>query len=174
MLPPHVTSSELASVLGVTQRQVQKLAGEGVLPQLGRDKFALAPAVQAHLAYRERLVAERLAGGDQSYAEGRRRKVLAEAARIEVENRLRAGELCEVSMMVGYWQTIVSEVRSAFLRTPTKLARQLSRVREAPECETLLRKEIYQILDRLARCDPLPPDVQSNGRDKDAVAEADI
>src|SRR6266536_4562120 len=102
MLPSPVSSKELAAVIGTTPRQVQKLAEQGVLPQLGRDRFALGPAVQAHGKYREGLVEERLAGSDRSYAEGRRKKIWEEAQRIEVENRLRAGELIEVDTAVKY------------------------------------------------------------------------
>ncbi len=151
MLPSHISSKELASVIGVTQRQVQLLAGKGILPQLGRDKFALGPCVQAHTAYKVAQVEERLTGEDQSYAEARRRKVLEEARALEDARKVREGRLVEIDNVVGFGVSVFTMAKNAFVRVPSKLAMQLARCREAAECEVLLRKEIYGILDRLAK-----------------------
>jgi hypothetical protein len=149
MLPPNVSSKELALVLGVTPRQVQKLAERGDLPQLGRDKFALAAGVQAHTAYKVAQVEERLAGEDQSYAEARRRKVLEEARALEDARRVREGELISRTTIDGAMKTAVLTSRSRLLNIPSKFgslaARMIPQERVAEVAE-LVRKLIREAL----------------------------
>lgn len=45
----NVTTTELALILGITGRRVQKLTQDGVLTAVSRGKFVLSDAVQAYI-----------------------------------------------------------------------------------------------------------------------------
>jgi len=63
----EATTGQLAAVLGVSVRQVDRLADVGVLVRLRRGVFNLPASVQAFTRHRE-AEAVRLAGGDVGYA----------------------------------------------------------------------------------------------------------
>jgi phage terminase Nu1 subunit (DNA packaging protein) len=157
MLPDHVTSKELAEVLGVTQRQVQLLASRGVLPQLRRDRFNLCTAVQAHTAYREGITEERLgASGPESYGEGRRRKIWEETKRLEAQRLVRENRMVDRERVVDSWITIYAGLKTTLWGVPTRLAPYLARLSDPHECEALLRRELRAVMNRLAGVEPVP------------------
>lgn len=77
----------LAHLLGITSRQVQRLAKAGILPRSARGSYDLAAGVQAWGAYLSQGKATAELGSE------RRRLIAAQAYRAEVENRRIDGEL---------------------------------------------------------------------------------
>src|SRR5262249_5369484 len=77
-LPAECSTKDLADLFSLTTRAVNALAEQGVCQRLGRDRFALGASVVGYVQHRERVVAQKLGGGD-SYASARALKTHEQA-----------------------------------------------------------------------------------------------
>jgi hypothetical protein len=161
MITKHGSIQELAALIGITTQAIGKLTKRGVLRRTGHGKYDLGASIVAYIKFREEFITERLSGGDASYAAGLRRRVVAQALKIETENRVRSGQLVETDNVANYGAGVFTLAKNAFVRIPSKLALQLARMRNPAECEALLRREIYGILrqmtEGMAKGDGMPP-----------------
>ena len=72
--------STIAKLLILTERQVQSLAKDGVLPKAERGRYVLVPVVQSYIRYlRERAIGGGMGGSDDP-GEGRHRRDGSRAA----------------------------------------------------------------------------------------------
>jgi transposase-like protein len=79
----------------------------------------------------------------------RLRKLRGEADRIEMENRLRAGQLLDAGEVKESIIRCFSAARGEFLKMPSDMACQLEGL-GAAKINELLRNEVYAILTRLS------------------------
>lgn len=89
----------------------------------------------------------------------RERLAAAQAEKVEVENRVRRGELVEVEQVGVEWDDLVLAARAKLLSLPTKVAPQLVGRTDPNAIRTILRAEINAALAELAsegEPDPAP------------------
>lgn len=151
-------SAVIAKLFGVTDRRVQQLAKEGVIPaaQTRPYKFDLLPTVQAYIRHlsakangKEQKSADTVqAEADKLRAEADLKQSKARIAELqlkELEGKMHRSE--DVESMTN---DLVYTIRAMIMALPGRLAMDVTRATNANEAEVLMRSECYKILEELA------------------------
>jgi hypothetical protein len=87
----------------------------------------------------------------------RRRLIEAQAARVEAQNGVRAGELLEVAAVEAVWREILATVKQRLLALPSALAPGLAAESNPQRIYTILENAIHDALQALSEWRPPPP-----------------
>lgn len=174
------SSAIIAKLFGVTDRRVQQLAKEGVIPaaQQRPYKFDLLPTVQAYIKYlsekaygKEQKSTDTVqAESDKLRAEADLKKSKAKIAEMqlnELEGKMHRSE--DVEAMTN---DLVYTVRSMVLAMPGRLAMDVVQVKSAAEASALIRSECNHILEELAGYQYDPEAYQRRVRDREGWGES--
>jgi hypothetical protein len=142
----------------VSKRQLYSVSE--LAPEFGLDRRTLANRlrdtdsdglVSGHPAYHLGTVIQAVYGGESSV----RKEIDRERLRaLQDERKIREREFVPEAEVAKRWFHIVGMIRTALLGLPRKLPAQVLRLRTEAEAESLLRKEIYVVLNKLAAMGP--------------------
>ena len=168
-------SDIIAKLFGVTDRRVQQLAKEGVIPAVQKKpyKFDLLPTVQAYIKY----LSEKANGKEQKSND----TVQAEADKLRAEADLKQSKAKIADMQLkelegkmhrsedveAMTNDLVYTVRSMIMALPGRLAMDVVQVTTANEASALIRSECYKILNELAGYKYDPEAYQRRVRDRE-------
>lgn len=168
-------SAIIARLFGVTDRRVQQLAKEGIIPAAQKRPymFDLLPTVQAYIKYlsnkangKEEKGADTVqAEADKLRAEADLKQSKAKIAEMqlnELEGKMHRSE--DVEAMTN---DLVYTVRSMIMALPGRLAMDVSQVATAAEASALIRSECNKILNELANYQYDPEAYQRRVRDRE-------
>jgi hypothetical protein len=127
------------------------LVERGVLERTSRGRYPLAASVQKYLRYRERLIEDRVHGGEESFAAGRARKVWEEVRALEDARRARDGELIAVADITKALDVSYMACKSKLLAIPHRLTPRLHGPVDRPKDFQLMTDEIHAALDEISR-----------------------
>lgn len=183
-----VSAEELADVVEVDRRTIYRHAAQEGLPRVRRGEYPLVECVQYYVR-KLKVAAEMRQGngaGDQAAEADRRRLVVAQAEKYELENRATRGELIEAELVGQVLTTIGSIVSTQVDALGPRTAARLSAMTDPAEIILYLRDECATIreavadeLERLADSvtDAGPDEATAtgeiNGGDDPAATEAD-
>lgn len=139
----------VAKVLNLSERRVQQLVKEGVLPKTIRGKYDLIVCVQSYIKYLQQRAFGNGAAPQDTHLE-RARLLKAQADKTELEVETMRGNLIPVEQVEVDWLTMVMSCRSRLLAIPTKIAFQIISLKEPEEVERFLKRNIYEALTELA------------------------
>jgi hypothetical protein len=148
MLPLFVSSSDLAKVLGITQRRVQQLENENTLVKNADGKFELSKNIE--LYYTWKLQPSNNANYDTE-------KALHEKAKREKAEMINAklkGQLHDAKDVERVMTNMLVTFRSKMLGLPYKLAPKLVKQKNVNIISSVLDKEIKDVLLELSEYDP--------------------
>ena len=94
-LRTNVSLDDLAEMFGLTPRRVNQLAKEGKLPRTDRGNYPFKECVRARIDALEEEITK-LQQGDETEADARRRKAIADAGMAEIEFAEMRGEVIAV------------------------------------------------------------------------------
>ena len=174
------SSAIIAKLFGVTERRVQQLAKEGVIPtaQQRPYKFDLLPTVQAYIKH----LSDKAYGKEQKSTDTVQAEVdklraeadlkqskakIAEMQLNELEGKMHRSE--DVEAMTN---DLVYTVRSMVMALPGRLAMDVVQVKSAAEASALIRTECHKILDELAGYKYDPEAYQRRVRDREGWGES--
>lgn len=173
-------SAIIAKLFGVTDRRVQQLAKEGVIPaaQTRPYKFDLLPTVQAYIKYlsdkangREEKSTDTVqAEADKLRAEADLKQSKAKIAEMqlkELEGKMHQSE--DVEAMTN---DLVYTIRSMVKALPGRLAMDIVQVSSANEAAALIRSECNELLNELANYKYDPEAYQRRVRDREGWSES--
>ena len=168
-------SAIIARLFGVTDRRVQQLAKEGIIPaaQTRPYKFDLLPTVQAYIRYlsekangrEEKSTDTKKAEADKLRADADLKQYKAKMAELqynELDGTMHRSE--DVEAMTN---DLVYSVRSALMALPGRLAMDVVRAESAAEASEIIRSECYKILEELADYEYDPEAYQRRVRDRE-------
>ena len=148
------TRQQLAGVLGVSDRQIDRLVIDHVLKpvrcRLRGKHFRLAAAVQTYLAHRERYVTERSAGTNGAYDAARTRRMAAIALREELRLAAEQGEYLHKPELEFHFSMLLRNVRDRILAIPSRTMHQLAHQTDAKECNRIIGAECNLALNEIA------------------------
>jgi phage terminase Nu1 subunit (DNA packaging protein) len=155
---PTYPVGTIAKLLRLTERRVQQLSKEGVIPRAERGRYELAPAVQGYIGYLQERAAPRATPDDPDridfHAE-KARKTKAEADIAEMEAARMRGASVDAGEMRDALELIMSEVRAQLLNNaPTRIAARAKGERKQAAIKIIAKEEITASLRRLASTDP--------------------
>lgn len=158
--PATYPLSTISKLLDLSDRRIQQLSREGVIPKTERGRYELVPAVRGYIRYlRERS----LDVGVVSIDEARQRKAAAEAELSEIELAKARAAVVSVDDVAKQWQSILSGVRTRLLAVPTKVAPMVAVENDQTIVKGLIEDGVHTALGELSaelfnstRCDSEP------------------
>ena len=173
-------SDIIAKLFGVTDRRVQQLAKEGVIPaaQTRPYKFDLLPTVQAYIKH----LSEKANGKEQKNAD----TVQAEADKLRAEADLKQskakiaelqlkeleGKMHRSEDVEAMTNDLVYTIRSMIMALPGRLAMDVVQTTSANEASAVIRSECSKILNELAGYQYDPEVYKRRVRDREGWGDA--
>ena len=157
--PKRVTHpvGKIAKLLMLTDRRVQQLAAEGVIPKSERGRYEIEPVVQAYIRYlQERSVnpaAMNSGAGPIDYAAEKARLTKAQADIAEVELATTLGELAPVKEFEKAQSRIFATIRANIMNVPQRVVVQLIGETDELVFKQKLRAELTLALESSANAD---------------------
>jgi len=128
----------VARVLILSERRVQKLVSEGILPRPARGMYDLIDCVMAYIRYQRKLIDEKPQAGVSAIEAERTRLTGAKAGLAELDERERRGELIPSAQIETFISTIFSRVRQGVLSLASRAAPQAYDAKSIPEVQKII------------------------------------
>lgn len=173
-------SAIIAKLFGVTDRRVQQMAKEGIIPieQKKPYKFDLLPTVQAYIKY----LSDKANGKEQKSSD----TVQAEADKLRAEADLKRSKADIADMQLkelegkmhrsedveAMTNDLVYTIRSMIMALPGRLAMDVVQVSTANEASALIRSECNKVLDELAEYKYDPDAYMRRVRDREGWSDS--
>jgi phage terminase Nu1 subunit (DNA packaging protein) len=139
----------IARLLDLSERRVQQLSREGVIPKAERGQYDLVGAVRGYVAYLRDLAVTAQAGAPDFGAE-RARLIKAKADIAEMEAEGRRGELLPAEAVEAAWTAVLARLRARILVLPDRLAPLCHEETTIAGVRDQIRKAVREALDELA------------------------
>ena len=147
MSEPTYPITTIARLLILTERQVQSLAKQSVLPKAERGRYALVPVVQSYIRYlRERAMGGAVGGSEDD--RGRLTKAKADIAEMEAE-RLRESLIPE-DQIRPVVTAFVARFKQKTLAVAPKAAPMVAVETEPDACHDIIETFLLEALAELA------------------------
>lgn len=118
---PTYPVSTISKLLLLTERRVQQLVKEGVIPKTERNRYELAPAVQGYIRYlQERMVGNTAQPLDYQVEKSRLVRIQADKAQLELDHLNEV--LVSTQEVSKEWESILNDLKSKMLSVPSKAA----------------------------------------------------
>lgn len=138
----------IAKLLLLSDRRVQQLTKDGVIPRAERGRYDLETAVHGYIKYlRDRAIGADASGGDEDH---KKRLVKARADIAEMEAERIAGLLIEVSKVEKTWLEIMSRVKSKLLNIAPKASPIVAVETTTDSCHKIISKFVNEALTELS------------------------
>lgn len=154
----------IAKLLDLSERRIQQLSREGVIPKATRGQYDLVGSVRGYVRYlRDQAVSAQ--AGAPDYAAERARYIRARADLAEMEASQRRGALIAVDDIEAAWIKVLTLLRTRVLALPDRLAPQVHSVSSLVETRALLGASLREALEDLANSDVQPDTDDETGTD---------
>lgn len=154
----------IAKLLDLSERRVQQLSREGVIPKATRGQYDLIGSVRGYVQYL-RDQALKAQAGAPDYAAERARFIRARADLAEMEAEEKRGSVIAAEDVATAWIAVLALLRTRILALPDRLAPQLHSEASPAGVRDALRSALREVLEELAESDVRPED------DNDSDAE---
>lgn len=164
----------IARFLNLTERRVQQLARDGIIPKPEKGKYDLVRCVQRYVQYLQERAYGSADTPHDTHLE-RARLIKAQADKTELEVAQMRGQLVPIEIIEHDWMQHVSACRMRMLAIPSKCAFQITALKEPAEIERFLKHSIYEALTELAHDDDetIPEAEEASAACVDAAAGTD-
>lgn len=162
--------STICKMLDLTDRRVQQLAKEGIIPKAERGKYDLVQCVRAYIHYlREKAL------GNDSGLEGalwRERMVKANALKAEMELDEMKKDLVRVERVERYLDKLFTAIKQHILAMPSKVSPMVVSEDSEEGVKLVLEGEARDILNLIA--DYEIDDDEDDGEPNDSLPDSQI
>ena len=138
----------LAQLLDVSERRVQQLASQGVIPKPEGRQYDLVASVKGYVQYLRKQIQ---GGGEASLVDERASHERLKKELTALKLQREKGELVPRYQAVEWLETMAGEAKVALLGLPRRLAPSLVLLQEEKGIEFQLREEVRRILKDLGR-----------------------
>lgn len=173
-------SATIAKLFGVTDRRVQQLAKEGVIPAAKTKPymFDLLPTIQTYIKYlsdkangKEGKSADTVqAESDKLRAEADLKQSKAKIADMQLKEL--EGKMHRSEDVAAVMDDLVYSIRSMIMALPGRLAMDVTQAANANEASAIIRAECSKILNELAGYKYDPEEYRRRVRDRQGWSEA--
>ena len=146
---PSYNAAFYAKLFNLTERRIQQLAKDEIIPRAARGKYPLLGVIQGYVAYLQ----DRALGGELMPADMHVEKsalVRAQREKAEIEVLMLKGALIQREQVDAALGNLITACRARLLSIPTKAAAVAVSMTEA-EVEGLLTDQIHEALHELSR-----------------------
>lgn len=160
-----VTTTEVASVLGLSVRRVQQLIQDGVITTVSRGKMRLSEAVQQYIASIQKPITdEKEDEASKTKSEAILKKAKATIASLDAQERL--GKMHRSEDVAAMTEDLIFSIRSALMALPGRLAVDVAEVTDTAQASEIIRAEVYQVMEELSQYRYDPAKYQERVRDR--------
>jgi len=142
----------IAKLLDLSERRVQQLSREGVIPKATRGQYELIGSVRGYVRYLREQALKAQAGAPD-YAAERARFIRARADLAEMEAEEKRGSVIAADQIEAVWIAVLALLRTRLLALPDRLAQQAFDQSTVGDTRNLIRAAIREVLDDLAQPD---------------------
>ena len=142
----------IAKLLDLSERRVQQLSREGVIPKAERGQYDLIGSVRGYVRYLRDQALKSQAGAPDYMAE-RARFIRARADIAEMEAQEKRLSLIAADQIEAAWIAVLALLRTRLLGLPDRLAPQAFEQSTVGDTRNLIRVAIREVLDDLAEPD---------------------
>ena len=147
--PGHPVGT-IAALFDLTERRVQQLAAEGVIPRNSHGRYEIGLAVRGYVKYlRERAIKGDPAGADD-VGHSRAKLLTARARMATLEADQFEGQLLKRTDVEKAWSAIISNIRTRLLSIPQSTAPAIVYLASAGQVAALLTTAVTEALDDIA------------------------
>lgn len=175
-MPTSYPVTTIAKLFGISERRVQQLAQDGIIPKPDKNQYELVGSVRSYINYLQQRAFGKGVGTQDTHVE-RARLLKAQADMAEIELAERTGELVTVERVETDWLEMVTACRAKLLSIPTKTAYQIAHLENPQEIEKFLKRVIYEALTEMASYESEDENISADDEDGedgvDATAGAD-
>lgn len=165
-MPTSYPVSTIAKLFGLTERRVQQLAKDGIIPKPEKNQYELIGSVRSYINYlQQRAFGKGAAPQDTHFERARLLKAQADMAEIELAER--TSELITVERVEADWIQMVTACRAKLLGIPTKTAYQIANLKDPEEVEKFLKRTINEALLELANYESEDEDISADDGDSE-------
>ena len=150
----------IAKLLKLSERRIQQLAKEGVIPKAERGKYDLIGSVQGYIDYLKAKV-----GGEftaEEVLKNKNKLLKAKAELAEIDKMKATGELIPKEEVKRTWLELVQKVKQKLLSIPNKVAPVVVTIKSINEIKLILQDKIYEALYEISS------DERSVGKDNES------
>ena len=146
---PTYPVTTISKLLLLTDRRVQQLVKDGVIPKTEHGRYELAPAVQGYIRYlQDRTVGNAAAPADYHLEKSRLTRLQADKAEMEVMEL--SGDLVRVDDVIKEFQLQLMDMKGKLLSIPSKLATLVAEIDTPAEAEDVINTYIRETLQELS------------------------
>ena len=134
----------ISKLLKLTERRVQQLAKDGIIPKAERGKYELVSSVHGYVDF---LKAK--AGGEftaEEVIKNKNKLLKAKAELAEIEKMKATGELIPKEEVKKTWLEIINKVKQKLLSIPNKVAPVVVTYKNTNEIKLILKDKLYEAL----------------------------
>ena len=134
----------ISKLLKLTERRVQQLAKDDIIPKAERGKYDLISSVHGYIDF---LKAK--AGGDftaEDVIKNKNKLMKAKAEIAEIEKMKATGELIPKEEVKSTWLELINKVKQKLLAIPNKTAPIIVSIKNTNEIKLILQDKIYEAL----------------------------
>jgi len=151
-----VNVSAIGQLLKLTDRRIQQLVKENVLPRPVKGLYEPVACIHAYIDYLRKKVA---GAGEVSLTDERTRLTKCQADLAEMALAKARGQLIPAERARMAWGSVIQAVRQKLLSLPVRLAPRLASTRSIPIAKEILEESIREVLHECAN-----PDLAHIGR----------
>ena len=134
----------ISKLLKLSERRVQQLAKDNIIPKAERGKYDLVSSVHGYVDF---LKAK--AGGDftaEEVLKNKNKLLKAKAGIAEIEKKKATGELIPKEEVKRTWLELIHKIKQKLLSIPNKVAPVVATVKNISEIKLILQDKLYEAL----------------------------
>lgn len=164
-----IGTQELATIIGITTRHINRLDAEDVFIKVGRGQYKLCQSIQTYIDKYVRVNEENKK--DVSYEEEKALLTKAQREKAEIELAELRDEIYRADHIIPIIQELLLGARNRLLAIPPRAAPQVMASTELVDVQEIIKREIYDALNELAEWKPDSLRRNRRGDDNESVKE---
>lgn len=140
----------IARLLDLTERRVQQLASERIIPKASRGRYDFVESVRAYIRHLRDQVDGGQSGKVTVLDDERTRLTRARAGLAELDERERRGELVPAVQIEKFLTSILSRVRQGVLTLPSRAAPKAHDAKTIPQVERIILDCCQEVLEEIS------------------------
>lgn len=153
---PLYPAKTIAKLFNLTERRVQQLAKEGIIPKAERGKYELIGSVQGYVKYLQERTLGQHDASPTDLMEHKVRLTRAQADEKEMEVRILQGDLLHVDDVKASWWKIIQITKARFMALPMRLAPILISKSDLREVEDVIKESVVAALEDMTKSEIEP------------------
>lgn len=173
----EVSTSELATVLGLSVRRIQQMIQDGKLPTSRRGKLSLCQSVQKYISFQGK---DDLSEEEEKLEKGQRKAEvtlkISKAQVAQLEAAELQGKMHRSEDVAAMTEDLIYTIRAALVALPGRLAVDVTEAKTAAEASEIIKKEVYTVMKELSayRYNPKRYEERVRNRRNWDITESDI